>query len=149
MPEKKENKYTMFGNKRNLIFIILIFVGVTIFFIINSSNNGFIPFTVKDDSFIISGSKEYSFTINIADVDTITLSEIPDMGECIEDHSTRKYNCGTYKNDTYGTYEACLLKKIKRCIEITTKDGNTYVFNYESRTATEELYKAILEYKDK
>ena len=136
----------MFGNKRNLIFIILIFVGVTIFFIIRNNNSAFTPFKVDGDSFVLSGSADYSFSIPISSIDTVELTVYDAAGDCIEDHSTRNYTLGTYKNDSFGTYKACLLKKVSDCIFIKCKNGDSFVFNYESASSTRELHKAILNY---
>ena len=139
----------MFWNKRNLIAIILIFAGVTIFFIVRNNNSAFTPFKVEDNAFVLSGSADYSFSIPVDSITSVELTEYADMGETLEDHSTKNYISGTYKNDQFGTYKACLLKKVKKCISVTCSDGSVYIFNYESARSTEELHKAILKYIDK
>lgn len=132
----------MFGNKRNLIFIIVIFVGVTIYFIARNGSSPY-SFSISDQTIKLAGSNDYSYSLPISSIKSMELTEIDDYGEAVKDASDRSHICGTYRNDQFGQYDLWVIKKISQVIVITDTDGHVLVINYENARSTQELYKAL------
>ena len=136
----------MFGNKRNLLVIIAIFVGVTIYFIVKKGSPNPYSFSVADDMISLTGGNDYAYSVAFDDIDSIELEQNLDIGECIEGASNRSHICGIYENDRFGRYDLWVIKKVNSYIIITDKADHVLVINFEDARSTNELYKAILEY---
>ncbi len=138
----------MFGNKWNLILIIAIFVGVTVYFI---ARNGSSPYSISmaDQTIKVTGENDYSYSLSMDSIDSVELTEIEDHGECILDACDGKHICGIFKNEQFGQYDIWTIKKISPVVVITDKNGHVFAVNYESARSTQELYKALLEIIDK
>jgi len=138
----------MFNNKWNLIRIIAIFVGVTVYFIARSGSSPY-SISMADQTIRVTGGNEYSYSLPMESIDSVELTEIENFGECIQDACDGKHICGIFKNEQFGQYDIWTIKKIDPVIVITDKGGHVFVVNYESARSTQELYKALLEITDK
>jgi len=135
----------MFGNKRNLIFIIVIFVGMTVYLIARNGAAAPYSISVADSKISLTGKNDYSYSMEMSDIASLELTEMDDFGEAVTDGSDRNHLCGIYNNEQYGRYDLWILKKIRAVIVIEDTAGHTLVFNYEDARSTQELYKALKE----
>ena len=135
----------MFGKKRNLIVLIVIFVGVTIYIIARGGMRSPYSLSVANETISVTGDNEYSFSLPMQDIASIELTQIQDYGTCIEGSSDRSHICGVYENTAFGRYDLWIIKKIKSAIVVTDKTGHVCVLNYENERSTNELYKALNE----
>ena len=137
----------MFYNKKNTIFIIALFVIVTLIFVLRGGSSG-IEFDISDETLTMSYSDKYSFAVPIRDIDTVELADGLDLGECIEGEAGKKYSYGTWENTPYGEYSLCCLTKVTTYVVITDKDGEHYVFNIENASSTTEMKDALITYME-
>ena len=137
----------MFTDKKNIIFLVIIFVGVTLFTIF-SGNSANITFDLKEDSIVISGPSDYSYTILLDDIDETELRVIDDFGQCISGDAGKKFSYGEFENTELGRYNLCALTKLSTCIVVTDKENTIYVFNFENASTTTEFHKTFTEYLD-
>jgi len=70
------------------------------------------------------------------------LIEQPDFGTCVEGKDARKYQCGRWENEAWGTYTLCVYTSSKECIVIKT-DTEIYVVNMASDSDTEQMFQQI------
>ena len=137
----------MLADKKNLIFVIAIFVGVTIFFIVRGGSTG-ISFDLSNETITMSYSDKYSFSVPVEDIETISLTEDIDLGECLTGEAGKKYSYGTWENTQYGQYQLCSLTKLTTYVVIEDNAGTYYVFNTENADTTTELCDALNRYRD-
>ncbi|MGI6071540.1 MAG: hypothetical protein ACOX75_00800 [Lachnospiraceae bacterium] len=139
----------MFKDKKNLIFLIGIFIVATIISLARDGGTTTSIFELGDNTITLKGPNKYSYTMTFEDIDDIALKKDLQLGECIDGGSTRKCSYGVWKNDEFGKYNLCVVKELTSYIIFTEKDGDVTVFNIETNTATEEFYKSFPDFLEK
>lgn len=137
----------MSASKKNLIFILLVFVVVTAYTLFGGGGKDF-DFSLENETLTVGGPEEYSFSVPFADIADVALAEDFDPGLCVSGGSSRKYNWGTWENAAFGEYQLCMLAKLSDCVVVTAADGAHYVFNIESDRTTAEFASSFREYLD-
>ncbi|MCD8127478.1 MAG: hypothetical protein LUD82_08580 [Clostridiales bacterium] len=101
--------------------------------------------TFQDDGVSISASDELTIEIAYADMQSVTLEELPDsLGTCVDGKEGRSYSYGVWQSDTWGDYFLAAKTNLTQVIVIKTEE-QTVVFNYESDNVTSQLYEYFLE----
>lgn len=95
-----------------------------------------------DGAIAITGKSGYTFTVQYEDITDIRYSADYDYGTCIEGTDSDAEMSGSWQNAELGEYNLCVDPDIGCCVIAWTGSG-TYVFNYESESATEGLFEAI------
>ncbi len=129
---------------RNTVFILIVLIGFTLF----SANNTQPPvsYRIEANTLVLTGPKETPFkeVIPIREITSLALVTNPDPGIKHSGTETRKGVSGTWENDVYGIYTIHAFANVEPLIEIHT-DQRVILCNYESWSATESLYAALLE----
>ncbi|MCC8027937.1 MAG: hypothetical protein LIP16_21845 [Clostridium sp.] len=79
---------------------------------------------------------------DISDIRLITLPE--DYGQCLQGGCRKGFRYGTWENSDYGCYSLCVRDSVIQAICLSQKE-KIFIFNFEGKTSTENLYKALLE----
>lgn len=135
--EEKQNMSARWSNKANTIVIVLLFVGVFLYNMINPSDR--VEVTVDDTDLILGGYEEITYRIPLDTIDSFTYVEEMEYPE-----ESKSILCGTYSNEQWGQYILYVNGKVPACVVAEAESG-TYMFNYESESTTKSLYEALLE----
>lgn len=125
------------SNIANTIILVVIFVGVFLYNMINPKD--MVKIQVEGTDLILSGYEDIAYTIPLDTVDSFTYVEEMEYPE-----ESKSVLHGTYSNEQWGEYILYVNGKVSSCIVAKT-DGGTYVFNYESANTTKSLHEALLE----
>lgn len=120
----------------NTIIIVVIFVGVFLYNMINPQNT--VAVTVDDANLVLSGYEEITYRIPLDTIESFTYVEEMEYPE-----ESKSIIYGTYSNEQWGEYILYVNGKVSSCIVADTQSG-TYVFNYENASTTKSLYDALL-----
>ena len=129
---------------RKAMFFFLAVLIVVLFFFLRGDNSIVLELQ-KDDAITVDGPQGTFFSVPYEDIETVTLLDSFDRGECIDGGTKYKNAYGTWRCDRYGEYIIMARTKVDTYIAITDKSGQTLVFNYESDEVTENLYELILQ----
>ena len=77
----------MSASKKNLIFILLVFVVVTAYTLFGGGKG--YDFSLENETLTVSGPEEYSFSVPFADIADVALAEDFDPGLCVSGGSSR------------------------------------------------------------
>lgn len=123
--------------------VLLIVVAVVMLYTLSGGSVG-ICLNFEDEALAVSAS-DYDWTIPYDRIEALELVSLPDTGNMLDGVSRRNLRCGTWENEVWGEYTLCIRPDIDRCIVMTQKDGEVFVFNYESSSTTESLAEMISE----
>lgn len=135
----------MSSQTKNIIFIIIILVAATIYYMVSGSNA--VVLTIGEKSFTLSGPEEVE-VIDLSFDDIIEMELIDsamDFGEAKELVENGNYVFATYENEEWGEYKAYYDKKLECYIAVHTADSVT-VFNFESEDTTIEFHRSFSEF---
>lgn len=121
-----------------LIPLLLIF-GISLFAWFHGSHS--IDWTWTEDSLTVTDPGGETFSVDFADVITVTLEPQNDLGECLRGDSTRAWIYGVWKNERWGQYRLCAAADSTSCIVFQATDGFT-VISYESEQTTRALFES-------
>lgn len=125
-------------NKKNIIFIFVVIILATVFFVIRGT--GGVSIDSTDDSLTFAGSAG-STTLSYVDISDIRYFPAPDYGT---GESSRGFRCGTWESADMGMYTAYLNENISGCV-LFISEKETVAFNYESDATTQGFYESIRE----
>lgn len=133
------------AQRRNILAIAIIFVGVTAFSLFRGAKPMQLAFL--DDEMTITGPENAPFVVTIPYQDIRSVSEWDsadslEPGFCREGLDTSRCRFGTWCNDAFGDYTLCASPGISNYIVLETADG-VVAFNYESADSTHHLYLAL------
>lgn len=123
-----------------LVFILLIVIGVVIS---TFQANNSVKLAFGDDMMAIS-SRDYNMNIEYADVKSLELVDVPNLGELADGKNRPELQSGLWKNAIWGEYHLVFNPNATNCIVAHLQDGQTYVFNYNTNEATAECYREFL-----
>lgn len=136
----KREKTMKHISKRDFIFGLVIFALVILISVFQPSNKVAVDFDA--DSVTVRSSRH---TLNVP-YDMIASAELvekPDMGTPTTGHDDMILQTGSWQNDTWGDYEACVEIATDNCIHLTLTDGRHFIIsrrdNEETGTVFHEL----------
>jgi hypothetical protein len=145
----QETKRSMASaERRNLIFIVILLVGFTIYSAFG--NSGGLSLSFGEDALTVTGPKDAPEAVVVAyeDIQQLSLVEDLPLGERVDGLESKSCQFGTWQNASYGSYTLCALPSVTTYLVIETEEG-VVVCNYESAEATQSLYTAFQELLEK
>ena len=128
-------------SKKDLIFISLIFVAVIIFSLFSGDA---VNVNFGSDAMTVSSSG-FDFTMAYADVASVELSTLPELGTMDKGTDTASVKNGNWNNAVWGDYHLCVIPTNESCIVVTLTDGRTVVFNYKEAENTADVFSVFQE----
>ncbi|MCC8065198.1 MAG: hypothetical protein LIO70_08960 [Clostridiales bacterium] len=123
--------------------VVVVVVVLTLFSAFTGTSSA--TLNLQDDGISISASDDLTVEVAYADIQSITLEELPDsFGTCVDGKEGRNYSYGVWQSDTWGDYILAAKTSLTQVIVIETEE-QTVVFNYESDDVTAQLYEHFLE----
>ena len=122
---------------KNTIFLILVLVVFTVG-AWTMGGTGVTP-DFGADALTVSGPKKFSFTVDYDQVADLELVELTDPGTLLSGGENRSYFWGSWENEAWGAYTLCASQKIDTAIRLTTRDGESLVFNYQDDDTTKSM----------
>lgn len=138
---KKDHTFTA---RRNLIFILILFIVFTILAWQGISAPS-IRFDSTDTALTLSGPEDTSVQLAYADITSAELVNEPDYGSAAGGGVSGKIQYGLWENESWGSYQSFISTGIPCCIVLSTED-TTVAFNLENQDTTKRLYDSLLEY---
>lgn len=133
---------TLLRNRRvNIIFALVIIIGVTIFALANPSDS--IRVHLEAEKLWIDGPDDLQYSVSLKSIQTVRFVEDPVYDEEIPE--INKVVSGQYTNDQWGEYSLCASTQIPACVVVESM-GGTYVFNFEDLETTQWFYDEFVEY---
>lgn len=133
------------GQVRNIIFIILIFVAATLYYVLHPSSPSGLSFGDDAMTVTVAGDEPYVLEVPYDGIRDLERASGLDLGRCLEGGDTEKCRYGLWENETFGQYRLCAWAGITEYVVLDTADG-TVVCNYESDEATGSLYDALVKF---
>ena len=130
-------------SKKDMIFVTVIFLCVIVFSLVTGGDTVEVGF---EEAAMQITSTNFEFNILYEDVETIELTEMPDLGTMDKGYDTASLKNGNWNNAIWGEYHLCVIPDVDKCIVVTLKDGRTVVFNYKEAKNTEGVYSIFQEY---
>ncbi|MGM9537772.1 MAG: hypothetical protein ACI3VN_05520 [Candidatus Onthomonas sp.] len=127
--------------QRNLIFLILVLIGFTIYYVFNSSDT--VALAVNDASLTVTGPDSYTFDLPFSEITSLELLSDVDYGSPSDGAETGSCAYGLWSNGTWGEYTLCVRTDCSAAIALNTESGAVFVINFESDSATESFYSAF------
>ena len=128
-------------SRKDFLFGILIFVLVLLISIFQPSNKILVEF---GETAVDVKSAQFTMNIPYTMVETIELVDRPDPGKEVDGHDDMILLTGTWENDTWGEYTACIEGATDNCIVVYLNDGRIFVI---SRRDNEETTKVFEEFQ--
>ncbi len=146
----KEEKGYRIRRWVNIIAIILVIVGATLFFIFNGKYVVSFKNDTANSSFQIKGhDSSFIFNVKYQDIEGVYYYDEFSFGEEINKNSKRGLTWGEFKNEELGEYKLIALDKVTSYIALLDNSNSKYVFNYSSKEETKSLYVSIVEFLNK
>lgn len=122
---------------RNMFLTLLIPVLILLYIFFGGSVG--ISLDFGENELTISAS-DYDWVIPYDEIESLELTDLPELGTVINGINNRTLCCGTWENETFGEYTLCADPRIETCIVIRMKSGGVYVLNYENSDSTKQLH---------
>ena len=137
----------LFGNvsKRDMIFISIILLVMLAFLFLDSSVDILVNY---DEEMLYVTSPRLNMDIRNADVVSVELADMPDLGEMVEGYAHETYCTGVWKNEDWGEYDLCVLPGLPQCIKVELSSGRIMVFTCSTEAKTAELYESYTSYRE-
>lgn len=127
------------SNRANILILVVIFVGVFLYNVINPGNS--VEFQIDGEDIVLSGYEDVVYRFPLDSVESFTYVEEMEYPE------GEKVICGTYSSEQWGEYILYAYRKVDSCIVAQTESG-VYLFNFESNDTTQSLYEALLKLQE-
>ena len=128
----------MSPKQKNISFALLL-LAVVLFYTFSGNSIG-IQLDFGEDALTVSAS-DRDWLLPYDQIESISLSPLPDVGTMEWGINKRTLRCGTWINEIYGSYTLCVDPRIDSCIVITLENDGIFVLNYENSDSTEQLHK--------
>ena len=122
---------------KNFVWIIVVIVAFSIFSLLRGGTSIYLNF--DEDSLFITAPENYTHKVAYDEIIHFELIDKFDPGTLISGGENRKYQWGTWKNDTWGEYALCASKQIDNALILSLSNGELLVLNYESKQFTAAL----------
>ena len=128
---------------RDVLFAVFL-IGLAMLFAFCSAQN-MIKVTYGDDAVDIATAK-YSMNIPYDMVESIEIAPYEENDEQVKGRSDMALRTGTWKNETWGEYHACIDLQTKTCILIHLNDGRLFVFSQKSDEQVQSDFATLQSY---
>lgn len=125
---------------KDLGFGILLFGLVIAISILQPSNKILAEF--GEDSVDIKSSR-YALNIPYDLIQSAELVDKPDMGHVLDGHDDAILQTGSWENDTWGAYTACVEMSTDNCIVLHLTDGRTFVISRRDNEETQAVFQKL------
>lgn len=136
---------TVFREKRDIIFLILVFAAVSIYCIFFKAPEAAVDLNCEEGILTYSEPHCGSRDIDLHTVTDVRLVEEPDYGEAADGGMSAKNLYGGWHSDSLGNYQAFVNASIDCCIVIESPDGTT-AFNCSDRETTISFCNELIRY---
>lgn len=126
---------------KNFVWIIVVIVAFTVFSLLRGGTSTYFDF--GEETLSITAPENYTYEVEYDEIVHLELVNEFEPGTLISGGETRKYQWGTWKNDTWGEYTLCASKQIDNALILSLSNGETLVLNYESEQTTDTLLELI------
>ena len=130
------------GQKSTLIITIAIILGFSLFSMVKPQ--GALSIATDSESLGIAYSEDMSIQVELKDINSVEMVSDIEIGEMADGVDDGKIRCGTYENNTFGTYQTYQYIDVNKYIVVKTADF-VLVFNLSSERKTESFYEELLE----
>lgn len=124
-------------SKKDLIFGLIILTLVIVISIFRPSKN---VKAVFDETSVDIKSTQFSMNIPYDMVESLELTDLPELGENVDGYNNQVIQTGLWKNDTWGEYQSCLDLACETCVVVHLIDGRIFVISRQDQEATAEFY---------
>ena len=125
----------------NQILTVLLIITLAVIWVVK--NNAGVTVEVKGDTFSLTGPDKVTISVPVADITAVSLVESFDPGTPGEGATDGDDRCGTWTNDTWGTYTLVLMKGCSAAVVLETRDQGTIVFSYTTDDKTRSVYEQL------
>lgn len=133
-----------FSNKKQIIFSVCI-VALMMVFAVRQSNN-VVKVSFNDNSVFIKTAR-YNMDIHYADIDSVDLVPMEEPGEELSDaFDDDTLQVGTWRNDAWGEYTACIDPDTPNAIQVRIRDGRVLVFSRKNEATTTDIFETLQTY---
>lgn len=94
-------------------------------------------------------TSRYSMNIPYEMVESIELGKIDENDQLVNGVADIALRTGTWHNDQWGEYSACMDVQTDDCIVVYLNDGRTFVFSHESNETVAEEFATFQSYLNK
>ena len=134
-------KFWKLVSKKDLVFGALIILIAVIIPLVQSTNNVKVTFGENAVDIV---ARRYTMNVPYEMVKSIELADLLDGGENLNGRDDMVTRTGTWKNETWGEYYACL--ETSRCVVIHLDDGRIFVFSRRSDEETSSIFETFQTY---
>lgn len=128
------------------------FLAIVVIYYAVTSFGGGSSATVEfgQSSMTLRGPQEFSLTLDYLQIESLEVVTLPkDLGTVVSGGDAFLTSWGERENELWGNYTLFISKKIENAVLITTTDGDTIVYNYESEEACDEMINMITAMKER
>lgn len=136
-------KFWKLVSKKDLVFGALIILIAVIIPLVQSTNNVKVTFGENAVDIV---ARRYTMNVPYEMVKSIELADLLDGGENLNGRDDMVTRTGTWKNETWGEYYACLDLQTSRCVVIHLDDGRIFVFSRRSDEETSSIFETFQTY---
>ena len=124
--------------KKSILLVVVVIVAVTVFSVVSGGGNAML-IDMGDTSISFSGIDDFRHEVAYADIESLTLEEIPDW---------TVWGGHEFGHFRIGHMEGYVLFATTQCdcaVIASLRDGSRMVFNYNNTSDTEAIYGMLLE----
>lgn len=136
-------KFWSMVSKKDFIFGIIIFLLVVVITAVRPSNKVRVAFS---DTEIDIRATKFEMIVPYDLIDHIELVEKPDAGIKVNGRDDGILLTGTWNNDAWGEYEACIEQITDNCIVMHLTDGRTFVISRRDNEETANVFEEFQTY---
>lgn len=130
-------------SRKDFLFGILIFVLVILISVFQPSNKIIAEF---EEASVTVKSSRYAMNIPYEMVAGIELVDKPHMGQPVDGRDDMILQTGSWQNDAWGEYEACIEIATDNCIVIHLNDGRIFVISRRDNEETAKVFEEFQSY---
>ena len=130
------NKFWQVVSKKDLIFGIIVLI---LALIISFKPSNKVRFSFGEDAVDIKTTK-YSMNIPYDMIDSVALTDKPDMGKKAGGFTDDIVATGLWQNEAWGEYTACIEVATDNCIVINLTDGRIFVVSRRDNEETQKIF---------
>ncbi len=128
--------------KKSSIFVIAIIVIVTLVQIFSSGGNA-MEIAMGEESISFSGIDDFKYEVAYDDIVAAELVQIDDW-QSLGGHEFGQYRVGEITNKDGQEYVMFVTVHAENAVLTDLSDGKQVIFNYNTTSNTEEIYKMLL-----
>ena len=128
--------------KKSSIFVVAIVLIFTLIQVMSSGGNT-MQLDMGTDTMSFSGIDEFRYEVAYADMTAAELTDVPDW-DTYGGHEFGPYRVGEVSGADGQSYILFVTTRADNAIAVSLTDGRQVIFNYNSTSGTQEIYKMLL-----